>query len=108
MRSWHHVLGMPAIWGLIHPPERRLFRSAGAVAISIAVAVIVAATAVAREPRGDRSASGSPLNVLLQTGRQTSHLEYVFDDGAFSVFDIDRGNKLIEQVPLAQARGIRG
>jgi DNA-binding beta-propeller fold protein YncE len=38
----------------------------------------------------------------------TRHLEYVFDDGSISVYDIDRQQRLVQQIPLPDVRGIRG
>jgi DNA-binding beta-propeller fold protein YncE len=45
------------------------------------------------------------------TGKRASptrHYEYVFDEGSISVFDIDHGQRLVQQIPLPQVRGIRG
>ncbi len=36
------------------------------------------------------------------------HYEYVFPDGALSVYDADHGHQLVKSVTLSQARGIRG
>ncbi len=38
----------------------------------------------------------------------TSHLEYVFPDGGFSVYDMDAGHALVKTVAWPQARGVRG
>ena len=38
----------------------------------------------------------------------TSHLEYVFPDGGFTVYDMDRGHALVKTVALPQLRGVRG
>lgn len=45
---------------------------------------------------------------LARPAVTTSHLEYVFVDGTISVFDIDANNRLVQQISLPQARGIRG
>jgi DNA-binding beta-propeller fold protein YncE len=38
----------------------------------------------------------------------TRHLEYVFTDHLISVFDIDRAQRLVQQIPLPEIRAIRG
>jgi DNA-binding beta-propeller fold protein YncE len=38
----------------------------------------------------------------------TLHREYVFQDGSIWVYDIDHAHRLVQQIPLPQARGIRG
>lgn len=38
----------------------------------------------------------------------TLHREYVFEDGSIWVYDIDRAHRLVQQIPLPQARGVRG
>jgi DNA-binding beta-propeller fold protein YncE len=38
----------------------------------------------------------------------TAHLEYVFPDGSFHVYDMDHGHQLVKSVSLAQTRGVRG
>jgi len=37
-----------------------------------------------------------------------AHYEYVFPDGAFYVYDMDDGHRLVKTVSLPQARGVRG
>ena len=37
-----------------------------------------------------------------------AHLEYVFPDGGFSIYDMDASHGLVKHVALPQARGIRG
>src|SRR5262249_26339387 len=37
-----------------------------------------------------------------------AHLEYVFPDGSFSVYDMDNGHRLVKSVALPPAGGIRG
>ncbi|HET7137540.1 MAG TPA: hypothetical protein VFI04_04240 [Gaiellaceae bacterium] len=39
---------------------------------------------------------------------QTRHLEYVVTDGSVSVFDIDHAHRLVQTIPLPEARGVRG
>jgi DNA-binding beta-propeller fold protein YncE len=38
----------------------------------------------------------------------TLHREYVFEDGSIWVYDIDRAHRLVQQIPLPQAQGVRG
>ena len=38
----------------------------------------------------------------------TRHYEYVFPDGAMYVYDIDRGHRLVQRVPLPGVNGVRG
>jgi DNA-binding beta-propeller fold protein YncE len=53
---------------------------------------------------GAGAASGVPAGVPPQV----RHLEYVVVDGTISVYDIDHGNAFVRQIPLPQARGVRG
>src|SRR6476659_6298269 len=38
----------------------------------------------------------------------TLQREYVFVDGSIWVYDIDRAHRLVQQIPLPQAQGVRG
>ncbi len=67
------------------------------LALPLAVA---AALLLARVATSDGSAKAG--------GVVTRHLEYVFDDGSYSVYDIDRNNAFVRRVSLPEARGIRG
>jgi DNA-binding beta-propeller fold protein YncE len=56
---------------------------------------------------GPLIAETSP-GVLSARSQATRHFEYVLPDGGIWVYDIDRGNRLVQRISLPQARGIRG
>jgi DNA-binding beta-propeller fold protein YncE len=62
-------------------------------ALATAVAVHSDATAVA-------GSAARPVPTL--------HRGYVFEDGSIWVYDIDHMHRLVEQIPIPEARGIRG
>jgi DNA-binding beta-propeller fold protein YncE len=64
---------------------------------ALVVASLVTLSVTQTTPSGARSQTSS-----------TRHLEYVFTDHLISVFDIDRGQRLVQQIPLPQIRAIRG
>jgi DNA-binding beta-propeller fold protein YncE len=81
---------------VIRSIAKNLFRQLARANIFVAIAVLAWL--------GSSPGSGA-------TGERTSvtrHFEYVFDDGAISVFDIDHRHRLVQQIPLPQVRGIRG
>ncbi|HEY2181795.1 MAG TPA: hypothetical protein VGH09_09010 [Solirubrobacteraceae bacterium] len=66
----------------------------------------VAVTAV-NAAGSSKAATSAPTAVVSSSG--TQHLEYVFNDGAISVYDMDQEQKLVKTISLPQtAAGIRG
>ena len=99
---------MPAGRRLVQSARSRCLRSTTALVVCLAGVLSATAGAVPHVSRGHQIAADASLTARLESTVRTSHLEYVFDEGRFSVFDIDRGQKLVAQVALPQARGVRG
>lgn len=80
------------------------------------VVIAVAAVAVGLHKKGTARAHHSklvevqpPRHAAVGRGPGVQHLEYVFNDGPVSVYDIDHGFRLIESVTLPGTdRGVRG
>src|SRR5438128_2388458 len=87
-------------------------RSAIPAAVAVLSATALAASGAARPTEGPGATSAEQAATPpLQTSRRdglTHHYEYVFVDGTTFVYDIDHGQRLVQQIALPTARGIRG
>src|SRR5581483_3412325 len=103
--------------------EIRALRTAGrpwrpwvvVAAAALAVAVGWTATphgsgrpAARAVPVTPATSAGESPGVATRRSTLVRHYEYVFPDGGFYVYDIDRGHRLVQHVSLPQLHGIRG
>jgi WD40 repeat protein len=73
---------------------------------SLAAAVLSCSFALAAP--GEPAATLSPVQ-LSAASSEARHFEYVFDDGTFYVYDMDRSQQLVQTVSLPQTEaGVRG
>jgi hypothetical protein len=86
-------------------------RRTSAIPVALALVSAIATSAVARPNEGRATsaeqAPAPPLQASVRDGA-THHYEYVFVDGTTYVYDIDHGHRLVQQIALPEARGIRG
>jgi len=81
---------------------------------AIVAGVIALVVALGRQPTSRPARSGQATDVkvsgdVAHATNGIAHLEYVFNDGPVSVYDIDRGFKLVESFTLpATSSGVRG
>lgn len=81
----------------------RTYRLGRDVGSTLRVSVIAANRAGSSKP------ALSAHTALVKATGAVQHLEYVFDDGLMSVYDIDRGHALVKTISLPQTKaGIRG
>jgi hypothetical protein len=82
--------------------------------IVLFVALVLVPVAVARHAHttapADRPSPtmGGPRIHHERVDGPTRHYEYVFPDGSMSVYDIDHGHRLVQQVSLPTTAGVRG
>jgi DNA-binding beta-propeller fold protein YncE len=94
-------------------PSRGLCVTIGGIIVLVVVLVLVPAavakhahpTAPADRPMPTVSA---PRMHHDRVDGPTRHYEYVFPDGSMSVYDIDQGHRLVQQVSLPTTAGVRG
>jgi len=75
------------------------------------VACLVAASLAAAALSAGGSALGvdrAPSAAFSSASSRTRHYEYVVRDSATSVYDIDRGHKLVDTIELPQTKAVRG
>jgi DNA-binding beta-propeller fold protein YncE len=72
-------------------------------ALGVLAVTAGAAEAAAHPPRRQRNSPAS-----LSVGRATRHFEYVFAAGVVDVYDIDHGNRLVQQFPLPETASATG
>ncbi len=65
---------------------------------------------VASNAAGPSPPAASTQTAIVPKPTAVQHLEYVFDDGVVSVYDMDQGQKLVKEISLPQTTkvGIRG
>ncbi len=99
-----------ALRGSARPRALALAASLAAAALTCAglLAFVQGATAVASAGVG-AAATATPPRQLSAASSETRHFEYVFDDGTFYVYDMDRSQQLVQTVSLPQTEaGVRG
>jgi DNA-binding beta-propeller fold protein YncE len=94
--------------------SRRRNRSALLGAPIAALAALVAfGCSAGIDTQSDSSQAGAAIAVSSSAPRSTSgravhHYEYVFPDGSMYVYDMDARQRLVQQIALPMAKGIRG
>ena len=97
-----------------HPPRSMALSAVRLTAVAVAISLMSAGCGSASTPATpERVGPAGPVSsanaaLLARTGRPR-HLEYIFNDGPVSVYDIDHGFKLVESFSLPATRaGVRG
>jgi DNA-binding beta-propeller fold protein YncE len=86
-------------------------RALGASVAALGALVGSACSAGVSAPTSSSSSDAAAVAgdvARLPAGRSLRRYEYVFDEGAIYVYDIDAGQRLIRRVALPVAKGIRG
>jgi DNA-binding beta-propeller fold protein YncE len=82
------------------------------IVLFVALVLVPAAAARRTHPTAPadrpRSTVGGPRIHHDRVDGPTRHYEYVFPDGSMSVYDIDHGHRLVQQVSLPTTAGVRG
>jgi hypothetical protein len=63
---------------------------------------------IATNAGGSSAPATSAATVAVTASSGVKHLEYVFEDGLVSVYDMDQNYKLVKEISLPQTKGIEG